>query len=283
MTTTAAARAPRRADDVDGARALRRPRTIVEAGVLGAQISRQWFSWGGAHGGLVMALNVEAARHAAGDKPLRAITTHFLAPVDDSPLELQTTVESSTANSTSMTIRTMQNDAPAAVTLATSVRPRPAPSVDHRLVMPPAPSPDRCAEFRDAELLFAFPRQLDIRPVDAVLPLSGSSSPVLTAWVRLRSGEVFDTAAAVMMLDALAPAAYAAWTSPEIMPTVQLSGHVLRDLDDDPHAGWVLVQQRHIATRDGVSVDECDVWTEDGEPVARGRQVRRILGSGNRS
>jgi acyl-CoA thioesterase len=219
------------------------------------QISSQWWSWGGAHGGLLMAVSAEAVRRVAPGRTLRSLTTHFLAPVDERPLDLLASPERISTSASTVVVRAEQDGALAALSVAASVNPRPALELGDRRPMPVVRGPEDCVPFRGAELLFAFPQQVDIRPADEILPLSGSAVPRLTAWLRLRATDVVDTGTALVLLDTLAPAAYASWTVPAVIPTVQLTAHLLRDLDRSPHNGWVLAQQRHVHTRDGISVD----------------------------
>jgi acyl-CoA thioesterase len=259
--------------------ALSRPRAHFDGDAARARVPREWFSWGGSHGGLLMALSAEVVAREAPGKTLRTLTTHFLAPVDDQPMELRSTVERSSSTSATVLVRTEQSGRLAALTVAATLASRPSWAVGHRPAMPAVPSPDACAAYRDAELLFAFPSQIEIRPTDDTLPLSGAERPVLTAWVRVRASDLVDVPTAVMLLDALAPAAYAAWTAPAVMPTVELSAHLVRDLDRNPYQGWVLIQQRHTATEAGISIDECDMFTTDGDLVAQARQLRRVLTS----
>ncbi|WP_460461509.1 acyl-CoA thioesterase domain-containing protein, partial [Angustibacter peucedani] len=55
-------------------------------------IDRTWFSWVGAHGGLVASHLARAASDAASpDLALRSLTAHFLRPVDERLLELAAT------------------------------------------------------------------------------------------------------------------------------------------------------------------------------------------------
>jgi hypothetical protein len=140
-------------------------------------------------------------------------------------------------NSAVVTTRAEQDHEITALTVTCWARDVHAAEVDHSLDMPTVRPPDGCPPYRDAELLFPFPSQVDIRPVDARLPLSGSEVPELTAWVRLRSGAHVDTAVALVMLDVLAPAAYAAWRMPAVMPTLELTAHLLVDLDAEPVEG----------------------------------------------
>ena len=78
--------------------------------------------------------------------------------------------------------------------------------------------------------------------------------------------------------DALAPGIYPLLTAPVPIPTVQLSVHLHADLGAEPVEGFVLVVQRNVSTRAGVSIDETDVWDASGKLLVQARQLRRILG-----
>lgn len=252
-----------------------RPR--AESGLHHAAVPPAWWTWGGAQGGLVMALCARAARASAPALVLRSVSTAFLAPTGEGAVHLVSREERVTKNSAVVTTRVEQDHKVTALTTSGWVRQMDAAEVQHTIARPAVPPPETCAPYRDAELLFPFPTQVDIRPVDDRLPLSGSDVPELTAWVRLRSGARVDAAVALVMLDALAPAAYAVWTVPAVMPTLEMTAHLLADLDAEPVSGWVLVRQRHAYTGAGVSIDECDVWSSGGRHIAQARQLRRVL------
>ena len=79
-------------------------------------------------------------------------------------------------------------------------------------------------------------------------------------------------------VDALPPGIYPLLTAPVPIPTVQLSVHLHADLGAEPVEGFVLVVQRNVSTRAGVSIDETDVWDASGKLLVQARQLRRILG-----
>jgi acyl-coenzyme A thioesterase PaaI-like protein len=63
-----------------------------------AWIERSWGSGAGTHGGYLAALGLAAMRarlvgELGEDRPVRALVTHFLAPVADRPLDLHAAVE----------------------------------------------------------------------------------------------------------------------------------------------------------------------------------------------
>jgi acyl-CoA thioesterase len=250
--------------------------TACDGGIV-ANISSSWRSWTGAHGGVVTTLLGDAARAAVEDRPLRALTARLLRPVAPGPLVLQTTIEQRSRSTATAVVRALQDDALVALGLATltatsgdlDIADRPAPA---------APTPSQCLPYTGADLLFPFARQVEIRPATPVLPLQGTESSELTAWVRLRSTSLVDQRVALVLLDALAPAIYARLTTPVAVPTVELTAHLARDLQAAPYAGWVLARQRNTRTSAGISVDECDLFSTTGELLAQARQLRLVLG-----
>jgi len=97
-------------------------------------------------------------------------------------------------------------------------------------------------------------------------------------WLRLDPPIPVDAAVSVIVVDALPPGIYPLLTAPVPIPTVQLSVHLHADLGAEPVEGFVLVVQRNVSTRAGVSIDETDVWDASGKLLVQARQLRRILG-----
>jgi hypothetical protein len=100
----------------------------------------------------------------------------------------------------------------------------------------------------------------------------------MCVWLRLDPPIPVDAAVSVIVVDALPPGIYPLLTAPVPIPTVQLSVHLHADLGAEPVEGFVLVVQRNVSTRAGVSIDETDVWDASGKLLVQARQLRRILG-----
>lgn len=254
------------------------PRTTRNGdGTVTAVADTSWLSWAGVHGGLVMSL---AASAAAGrsDKPLRTATAHFAAPVVAArPLTMTVRDIASGRSRSSVLVEARQDEKLVLAGLFGFLSPGSSPVHEPVGTRPDVPGPEHCAPYAGQEAVVPVARRLDIRPATPVLPLSGSDEAELVAWVRLRDRDAVDSATALVLLDSLAPALYAVLREPVPVPSVELSAHLAHDLDAEPAAGWVLIRQRNSGTRDGISIDETDVWDERGRLLAQARQARKVL------
>ena len=248
-----------------------------------------WWSWAGAHGGLLVALAAADAAAAAPGVALRGSTAQLLRPVRG-PLTLTSQVVHAGRRLT--TVRTEGTEAgrtavvvhstfgsPAAPTGGGASAPLPAPLVH---------APEDLAAFVPPADLVPFGGHVDIRPTDDVLPLAGTTTTArLTAWVRLRDeagtpGPLRTT----LLADALAPSLYAAMDQPAPVPTVELSIHHRAPavVGDDPapastrvaEEGWLLVNARTDWSDEGWVSEAVDLWDRAGTHVATSRQLRLV-------
>jgi acyl-CoA thioesterase len=243
--------------------------------VVATSIDRTWFSWVGAHGGLVASHLARAAADGAPDGlALRSLTTHFLRPVDERLLELAATPVSASGTIAVTQVTAVQDgrDVAVATALLGAARepglawaPEPAPSV---------PRPADCPVVTLPPELVPFGQHLEYRGADGSRPLAGGTTPRLRAWVRFVDGRRPDAADLVTLADALAPGLYGIATTPAPVPSVDLSVH----LTGHAAAGeWVLLEQRTLWSLQGWAVDEAEAWDERGVRLAQARQTRRVL------
>jgi acyl-CoA thioesterase len=248
---------------------------------LVAWIERSWGSGPGTHGGYLAALGLAAMRaRLAGelgeDRPVRALATHFLAPVADRPLALHAVVERVGRDAAVCSVRAEQGGALVLVGSATFGASRSGP--DHNgSYAPTVPGPDHCPPLALPRQLAEFARQLEIRPATAARPLAGGERAELVAWMRFRDDRPLDAEAATVLTDALPPALFATWTTPRPVPSAELTVHFGTALDDAPGAGWALVRIRAEDAGSGWAMDDAAVWSQAGRLLALGRQSRRIL------
>jgi acyl-CoA thioesterase len=244
-------------------------------------IDRSWGSGPGTHGGYLAALGLAAMRarlvgELGQDRPVRALATHFLAPVADRPLARHAVVERVGRDAAVCSVRAEQGGALVLVGSATFGASRSGP--DHNgSCAPTVPGPDDCPPLALPRELAEFARQLEIRPATAARPLADGERAELVAWMRFTDDRPLDAEAATVLTDALPPALFATWTTPRPVPSAELTVHFGTALDDAPGAGWALARIRAEQAGSGWAMDDAAVWSQAGRLLALGRQARRIL------
>ncbi|MFJ5263258.1 acyl-CoA thioesterase [Streptomyces sp. NPDC088387] len=242
------------------------------------RIDPLWWSGKGAHGGHVAALALRAVRDRfAGDaRPVRTLTTHFLAPVDVSPLYFSGSAPAAGRRTAACMFTGHQDGAPVVLGTALFGPARTGPSYDGRPA-PGVPGPDDCPAVELPPRLAPFARQLEIRPATDDRPLAGGDRAELTAWVRFLDGRALDAEAVATLTDVLPPALFARWTIPRPVPTAELTVHFTDALAAGPvDGGWALVHMRNERAGGAWAVDDCAVWSADGRLLALGRQARVV-------
>ncbi|WP_128429770.1 acyl-CoA thioesterase [Streptomyces cyaneus] len=236
-----------------------------------------WWSWEGAHGGHVAALALTAVRDrfAGGAHPVRTLTTHYLAPVDGSPLHFSGAAPAAGRRTATCVFTGHQNGTPVVLGSALFGSQRQAPSYDGQPI-PRVPAPQDCRRLDLPHELSPFARQLEIRPATDALPLAGGDKAELMAWIRFLDGRPLDAPAAVTLTDVLPPALYACWRTPRPVPTAELTVHLTDALDGGAHEGWALVRIRTEHAGGGWAVDDSAVWSADGRLLALARQSRVV-------
>lgn len=242
------------------------------------RIDPTWWSWAGAHGGLVTSHALHAAAGAVDitERPLRALHAHLLRPVDDRPLRLDRTVVRAGAAAT--VVRVDGSLAGEAAVTATAVFGAAAEGPTYAPAgAPSVPPPDALRRLPLPLELVPFAQHVEIRPAGGTLPLAGGSQARMAAWLRFVDRRPVDAAAAVILLDTLPPALYAVMTTPQPIPTAEIAVHSSSRLAAGPARGWVLATTTTEHAGDGWAVDASVLFAEDGGLLATARQTRRIL------
>ncbi|MFD4523577.1 acyl-CoA thioesterase [Streptomyces sp. NPDC058470] len=237
-----------------------------------------WWSWEGAHGGHVAATVLAAVRDraaAVGIRPARALTTHFLAPVDARPIALSVAVPSAGRRAATCAFTGHQDGKPVLAGSALFGQARPGPSYEGKTA-PEVPSPADCPPLDLPAGLAPFAEQVELRPATEDLPLAGGEKAELLAWVRFADGRPLDAGAVVTLTDVLPPALYARWRTPRPVPTAELTVHFTDALDAGAPEGWALVRIRTEQAGSGWAIDDSTVWSVDGRLLAVARQARVV-------
>lgn len=262
----------------------------VDEGRWRVAVARDWWGFGGPHGGVLAALAAGLAREAAGpDSTVRALDARYLNAADTRPIEFAA-VSRRGGRVRMVDVHATQAGAcvlTAAVTLSGAARTADGsdlqvPAFDLQVpVMPAVPPAAECARFRVPREISPVAAHLEIRPAAGSLPLTGrtgADAAWMCAWLRLVPDRPVDEAVAAVFCDALPPGVFPLLTVPVRMPTVQLAVHFHADLRAEPVTGPVLAVQRNVTTGGGWSADDGELWSADGRLLAQVRQLRRILG-----
>lgn len=238
------------------------------------------WGFGGLHGGLTLALLTSAMQAQAPGTRVRSVTAQFHRPIRRAfGIEIArlrggralTTLgaQARTTAGLRASASALFAEAEAARPSRSAIGPRP----------PAAPPPDECEIFTIPTELVPFARYTEIRPVGPNRPMAGGAEPELTAWIRLVEDDVPpDPYRLVVLMDSLAPSYTAVMTTPDPVPTVELT---VRPTDALASASspWVLLQARtRAAGADGWIDERLDAWGPDGAHLGSAYQLRLVVG-----
>jgi acyl-CoA thioesterase len=250
----------------------------VDAEAELAPVDRTWRAWGRAHGGLLLTRILRHASTGVGGADLRSTYASFLASTDDRVMRVSSEVMRQ-GGSTAVTRSVLRQDgAPVAIATALFGSGRATP-VLQGCPAPPAPPPDACSPEHPPVEVVPFVQHLEFRMVGTGRPLGGGEDPTLTAWIRLKEPAFEPAEVALILLDAMPPAFYAATTEPVVAPTVDLAAHLTDGLATADFRDWALIQTTTEQASTSWALDSIHLWTAQGALLAAARQTRRILPS----
>lgn len=243
-----------------------------------ASIDRTWWAWGRAHGGLLMARLVRHACTCVADADLRSIYASFLTSADDRVLRASTELIRQAGSSAVTRSVLRQDDAPVIIGTALFGTGRDTP-VLQGCPAPQAPPPDACPPEYPPVDVVPFVQHLEFRMVGTGRPMGGGDDPTLTAWIRLTEPPFEPAEVALILLDSMPPAFYAAATEPVIAPTVDLAAHLTDGLATADFGDWTLIETKTEQASPRWALDSIHLWAPHGALLAAARQTRRILPS----
>jgi len=241
-----------------------------------------WQQGHGAWGGLVVAAAIRHASRTVGERGIRSVTCHLMAPVPVGPMMI--TSEVLRAGSAMTTIRTVMVDESGTtcadvVTIWSTDRASDiSPPFDRwgTASMPSVP------DWRDVPIAPVepplgptFAQHLNFRIIEG-LPMSGTSS--VLGWISLREPlDFWDAAHILGMVDAWWPGAISMTEVIRPMATVAFSAQLLCDPRDVPtdvpllHEAWV------SKAMGGFTAETRRLWTPDGQLVVENFQSIAII------
>lgn len=248
-------------------------------GRFAATMSERWWVGNGPNGGYVAAVILKAiVAAAAGARPPRSLTVHFLEAPAAGPVEVAVTIEREGSRASFLSARVTQDGATRATALAVLSE---SWSEDgfSEVEMPAAGEPgelhtlDPSVEGRPNML-----QNYRLRPALGEPAFSGGPARN-GAWIRTREPRTLDAPLAATLLDTWFPAPFVRLDGPRRAPTIDYTVHFRSPL---PPAGAgpedaYLIAFRSGTARHGFFEEDGELWSADGVLLAQSRQLALLL------
>jgi acyl-CoA thioesterase len=257
--------------------------TALGDGRFDATVASGWRAGRGPHGGYIAAMLLRALIEVVDDEERtpRSLTIHYTGAPEPGAIEIETTIERQGRSLSTLSARMVQGGKTTALALAAFSVPWRSPGADE-LSMPDIAPAD--AERRSTPELFdgapEFTRQLVMQPRVGAVPFAGSGAPMkVGGWTGLPERRPVDAVALALFCDAWFPPSFIALDVPAISPTVDLTIHFRRPIEDadvDPGALCLGIFQTQLL-HDGLFEEDGVIWAADGTVLAQSRQLGIIM------
>ncbi|MGA9874918.1 MAG: thioesterase family protein [Solirubrobacteraceae bacterium] len=253
-------------------------------GVFAATIAPGWRAGRGPHGGYLAAMLLRALIATVDDpeRTPRSLTIHYTRAPEPGPIEILVTIARAGRSLSTLSARMQQDGKLTALALAAFSVPWRSPKADE-LPMPELAPPDaeRCSTPKLFKGAPEFTRHIVMQPRVGAVPFAGSGAPMrIGGWTGLPDPErPVDAPALALFCDAWFPPSFIALDSPAISPTVDLTIHFRRSIEDcdcDPAALCLGVFDTRLL-HDGLFEEDGVIWAPDGSVLAQSRQLGIIM------
>lgn len=251
-------------------------------GRLRARIDESWGQGRALFGGIQAAVLVRALETALADKErqLRTLSVAFCRAAASGEIEAEARLERDGKYVSHLSARLLQNGEVVATSLAVYARDRDDALAIDDATPPELPPPEELQKAGPPPFTPpAFVHHFNTLFVPGTAPYSGNPVAEARGWVRFAEPAPLDAAAFAALLDVWPPAVLTTLAPPRSSASVDLRYDLLQPLplagaaDDDFYA----FRCRILHWRAGHGIDEGELWTRDGRPVARIRQLRAIF------
>lgn len=251
------------------------------AGRLLAHIDASWGQGRALFGGIQAALLVRGCDSvlADPDRHLRTLQVGFCRAAQAGEIEVKACLEREGRYISHLSARLLQDGEVVATALAVYSRDR-----DDELAIddpkpPVLPSPEELGPSVFHPAMPAFLRHFDTRFVPGTAPYSQGKEAETRGWLRFAEKTPLDGAAVAALLDVWPPAVLTLMAPPRSSASVDLRYDILPSLPlaDVAQDDFLAFRCRILHWRAGHGIDEGEVWTRDGRPIARIRQLRAIF------
>jgi hypothetical protein len=231
--------------------------------------------FGGLHGGLTFALLAKAMYSGEDAGLMRSATVRLHRPINQMFTVAITQPRRGRASADALPADGGRSCLASASLVIGAVRPPwLQPVAPDRPSVPPH---GHCERFAIPPGLVPIGQFLEVRPTDGSRPYAGGPRPVLTAWLRLtEDDQPPDIFRLIMLMDALAPSYAAVLTTPQAIPTVELTVRYADGLRG-ASSPWILLRASTTwVSADGWLNEHLDAWDPAGTHLASADQLRTI-------
>jgi acyl-CoA thioesterase len=251
--------------------ALRR----VADGVYEGTVDRGWWIVRGPNGGYLAATLLRGMVMEVDDpaRSPRSLTVHYTRPASEGPVRVEAAIERSGRTLSTVSARMIQDDKLIALGVGAFAGAYKGYEFAD-LPMPEVPAPEDVEPVIDRED-FPFGWRFDFRPFTGAADRAES-----WAWMRLREPRLLDAPAAVMFMDAWAPAVFAkVGNAAPGVPTIDMTFHLRRPLPLSEAApdDWYLGVFRTTTSHEGFIEEDGWLWSRSGVLVGQSRQLALLL------
>jgi len=249
-----------------------------------ARVHDGWDIGGNANGGYLLALVSAAMCKATGRSLPVAISCHYLGPVNDADVVIETRVVK-TGKAFATAHATMRHGDRVVVTAIGTCGNALPPGARRHVTQEMANLPDFALAVPRGEtgpnanpnpnpnaVMPGLMQNVDVRlhPDDTGFARGAPNGQALVrGWCAFRDGRPVDALALTLFCDSLPPAMFNVAGPPGWVPTVQLSFYLRGIPDGQPVAAEFLTRQ----LRDGMFEEDGTMWNASGELVAQSRQL----------
>ncbi len=243
-----------------------------------AELDAGWSGPEAPHGGVLAALLLRAMTARIDDPALSPQSLHvrFLRAPAVTHVQVDTELQRIGRRTASTTAVLSQDGRPCIHAAATFAALADGPVSWN----PPGPPFPPAAEVRRGAAPDGWPaflRRLDWRPALGDAPFSGDGDALGGGWLQCDPPQSVDGPFVAFLADAWFPTPFVRLRGFALVPTLDLTVHFLQPLRDPLAAEPVAARFCSPVARGATFIEDGELWTADGRPLARSRQSALLI------
>lgn len=236
-----------------------------------------WAQGRAGFGGLVAAMMFRALEKQIIDRPVRALSISFVAPVQAGPISLPVEVFRQGGSVTQAQCRLEQGGQVLAVMLASFGKARESSIHVEPVARPSISSPEQGMALPEVPgLTPEFVRHFDFRWCEGPYPYTAGDQGLIAGWVRFREPMGHSVAHLLALVDAWPPAVIGLFSKPA--PSSSLTWNIEFIGESNKPADWWQYRADTDYAANGYAFTEARLWHEDGSLIAISRQTVAAFG-----